>query len=29
MAHLSAIIDYLKADLELQKITGNISTRID
>lgn len=28
-AHLSAIIDYLKADLELQKITGNISTRID
>ena len=25
-AYLSAIIEYLKADLELKKITGNIST---
>ena len=24
--HLSAVIDYLKADLELKKLTGNIST---
>ena len=25
-AYLSAIVDYLKADLELKKLTGNIST---
>ncbi len=25
-AHLAAVIDYLKADLELKKLTGNIST---
>ncbi len=24
--YLSAVIDYLKADLELKKLTGNIST---
>lgn len=26
--HLSAVIDYLKADLELKKLTGNISSKI-